>query len=91
MALSLFDQAMMKYEGKNWTFCMNDAPEQYRKVAADIEDPISFADFTRDACRQPGNIKSASVLMDYHSSVPEFGLIENVFDFNQGQTLGHPA
>ena len=79
MALNLFDQAMLTYGGKNWTFCLNDEPQPSRKQAAEIENPISFSDFLLHACRPPGGVKTVSVLFDYHRSVPEFGLVDKVY------------
>jgi len=75
---NLFDEAMAKIGGKEWSFIENTFPQLGWLKEDDIEDPITFEDFLRDATRKPGKTKSASILFDYHKCIPEFGMINHL-------------
>lgn len=73
MAGSLFDDAMLKVGGKDWTFAMNSLPQMGPKTTDEhINDPITFTSFIQGACRDTAGVKSVGILLDMHKDIPEF-------------------
>ena len=89
--VNLFDESMETYGGKEYVFNVNPLPQCGTKVvvtsAGQIVDPISFGDFIRHACRCPTGVKTASILFDYHQTLPEFGRLSAVGDAVQSNDL----
>ena len=73
MATNLLDQAINEVGGKEWSYEALARPRSGHLRAADIESSITLQDFLSDVCRKPEQVKTTTLIFDFHSKVPEFG------------------